>query len=432
VKKVVKVSVTRTFWIILGAMIVTVLLAILFPYEVWWMVLLAFGLVFALSGYSAYHLKNDLHIQRQMRYGWAKVGDVLEGRIQVRNSGPIPAHWIEIEDLTDIPDQRKAIATSVGADNHTIWEARYVCTRRGLYRLGPTTVHTSDLFGIFKVSIHDAAEASLLITPPIMPLPNIEVASGGRSGDGRFSKGVLEQSVAVSTVRDFHPEDPLHHIHWPLTAKHNQLTTRIFENTPTGNWWIIQDMNESVQVGDPINNSLEVGVILSASLANEGLRRGKGVGFIANDQQHAWISPDHASDQSIKILRTLALSQAGNLPLDHLLQKSRPLFHQTASLVIITPDVRPDWWDSLLWFKSKGMIPTILLIDPSSFGGEGDPHTLLRRLQNAGITSYVIQAEMFADQLEVEQEPLWEWRVFGTGYAVPIKKPADLAWKSLE
>lgn len=426
-----QVKLTLRIWILPCIWVIVFLLALIFPYEAWWTILLALGLMLLLSTYSISHLKDDLRIQRQMRYGWAKVGDVLEERIIIRNPGPIPAHWIEIEDHTNIPGHLKAIGTSVNADNYTTWQTRHVCTRRGLFRLGPTSVHTSDLFGLFKLSIHDPTIANILITPPVLPLPNIQVASGGRTGDGRFSKGILEQSVAVSTVRDYQPNDPLHHIHWPLSAKHQTLNTRVFENTPTGNWWIIQDMNQEVQVGDKLNNTLEVGIILAASLANAGIREGKAVGFIANDQQLTWVPAQHASDQTMKILRALALCEAGHQPLEQLLQKSRGSFQQSASLIIITPDISSDWWDALIWLKTKGLVPTVLLLDPSSFGALGDPIQLVKQLQNAGIHVYNIRAEMFADQLEVEEEPEWEWRVFGTGYAVPVKKPIDPGWKSL-
>jgi uncharacterized protein (DUF58 family) len=426
------IQIKLRLWIIPCLTIFTFVLGLIFRYEGWWTIFLTFGLVLAFSGYTILHLSKHLDIQRQMRYGWAKVGDVVEERIIVHNRGPIPTHWIEIEDHSDIPGRQQAIGTSVDANSVTTWRIRHVCTRRGLYKLGPTTVNTSDLFGLFQLSIHNPTATSILITPPILPLPTIEVASGGRVGDGRFIKGVLEQSVAVSTIRDYQPEDPLHHIHWPLTAKHDQLTTRVFENTPTGNWWIIQDMNQSVQVGDTLNNSLEVGIILSASLAAEGIRKGKAVGFAANDHQHTWISAQHASDQTMKIMRSLALSKTGGFSLAHLLRKSRDSFQQAASLIIITPDIGSDWWDPLLWLKVKGLIPTILLLDPSSFGAQGNPNHLARKLQNEGIPAYTIRAEMFADQLEIEEEPQWEWRVFGTGQAIPIKKPTDLSWKNLE
>jgi len=431
-KDSVRIEVKLRVWLIPILVGISLILGSIFRYKGWWIILLALGLAWVFSIYAVHHLKQSLIIQREMRFGWAKVGDVLEERILIENAGPMPATWVEIEDHTSIPGHQRGIGTSVSAYGNTSWRTRHVCTRRGLYRLGPTTLHTSDLFNFYQVTFHDPTEADILITPPVVPLPQIEVASGGQTGDGRLSRGTLEQSIAVSTVRDYQPLDPFHHIHWPISAKRNALTTRVFENTPTSNWWIIQDMNKDVQVGDTENNSLELGIILSASLANKGIQSNKAVGFIANNRQRTWIPPRHTSDQTAKLLHTLALSEAGHIPLNTLLQKSRNSFRQAASLIIITPDISWAWWEALLWLRAKGMIPTVLLIDPHSFGNDGDVRVLFRQLRNEGIRSYIITADMFEKQIKVKERPLWEWRVFGTGYAVPVKKPKDMAWKRIK
>jgi uncharacterized protein (DUF58 family) len=414
------------------SLVLLILLAIVFPFKGWWIALLALGLSFIFSTYSIHNLKNNLSIVREMRYNFAKVGDVVEDRITVHNKSLVPTTWLEIVDHTNIPGSKSSIGTNIDPHNNYTWRKRHVCTRRGLYRLGPTTINTSDLFGLYDLSIHDPSESNILITPPVVPLPQIRVASGGRTGDGRMDKSIIEQSVAVSTVRDYQPQDPLRYIHWPITAKRNELSSRVFENTPTGNWWILQDMYGPVQVGAENNNSLEVGIILSASLAIKGLRDGKAVGLIANDRQHTWITPQHANDQAMKIMRALALCETGSLPLKDLLRKSLGGFKQKASVIIITPDISMDWWDSLIWMKAKGLIPTLLVFDPLSYGAEGSSEIVLKELLKANIQAYAIKSEMFREHTEVKEEPLWEWRISGTGKAIPVRKPEDLSWKRLE
>ncbi len=426
-----EINLELRIWVLPLATGLLLLLALTFPYKGWWIVLIALGLSFLFSSLSMHNMKDNLTIVREMRFNFAKVGDVLEDRITVHNNSSFPTIWLEITDLTNIPGTKKSIGTSIDPNNTFTWRKRHLCTRRGLYKLGPTRIQTSDLFGFYKLSIHNPAEANILITPPVVPLPQIEVASGGRTGDGRADKSLIEQSIAVSTIRDYQPQDPLRYIHWPITAKRNILSSRVFENTPTGNWWIIQDMYGPVQCGTEINNTLEVGIILSASLAIKGIRDQQAVGLIANDDRHTWISPQHASDQSMKIMRALALSEAGSLSLKDLLRKSISLFKQKASLIIITPDVSMDWWSPLVSLKAKGLIPTLLVFDPKSYGAKEDSKKVLEELKNANINAFSIKSEMFKEHVEVKENPLWEWRELGTGKAVPIKKPKDLSWKRL-
>jgi hypothetical protein len=101
-------------------------------------------------------------------------------------------------------------------------------------------------------------------------------------------------------------------------------------------------------------------------------------------------------------------------------------------VIIITPDISMDWWDSLIWLKAKGLIPTLLVFDPISYGAEGSSEIVLKQLVKANIQAYAIKSEMFKEHTEVKEEPLWEWRISGTGRAIPIKKPEDLSWKRLE
>ncbi len=410
---------------------ILLLLAIIFPFKGWWIAILALGLSFFFSWLSIHNLQDNLSIIRENRYEFAKVGDVIEERITIYNNSTFPTMWLEITDHTNIPNSKKSIATMIDPNNKYAWRKKHLCTRRGLYRLGPTSIQTSDLFGFYNLTINNPSEANILITPPIVPLPQIDVASGGRTGDGRIDNSIIEQSIAVSTIRDYQSQDPLRYIHWPITAKRNKLSSRVFENTPTGNWWIVQDMNGSVQCGTENNNSLEVGIILSASLTIKGLRDRKAVGLIANDRQNTWITPQHASDQSMKIMRSLALSEKGILSLKELLRKSLSLFKQKASLIVITPDISMEWLGPLIALKAKGLIPTLLIFDVKSYGAKGDTESVLRKLRNVNIQAYPIKSEMFKEHLVVKENPLWEWRVSGTGKAVPIKKPKDLTWKRL-
>ncbi len=418
-------------WIMPVLLVITLVLEILFPYPGWLMILLGLGLTWAFSYTSIRFLSRHLIITREMRYGWMKVGDVFEERIRVENTGPMGTAWLEIIDHTNIPGHKRAIGTNVDAHANTVWHSKHHCTRRGLYRLGPTTLKTQDLFGFYALSLHDPTTTNILITPPVVPLPQIEVAGGGQTGDGRISSGLLEPSIAVKTVRDFQPADPLHHIHWPTTAKRGKLTTRVFDSTPTGSWWVIQDMNQAVQAGKGNQSTLETGIILAASIANKGIEANKPVGFVANNLQKTWIPPARRNDQHMTILKALAISEPGTFSLNHLLKTLKASFHQHASLVIITPDLSLAWWEPLITLKARGVIPTILLLDRQSFGGSGSTSSLMNNLKNAGITSYTIDASLLSQHMDVKEAALWEWRVFGTGQAVPIKKPKESSWKRL-
>ena len=68
----------------------------------------------------------------------------------------------------------------------------------------------------------------------------------------------------------------------------------------------------------------------------------------------------------------------------------QPTFGQYTSLVIITPTMDSTWIESLVPLLQRGVTPTVLLLDPTSFGGTGEPSATQALLTDLGVAHYVI------------------------------------------
>ena len=206
-----------------------------------------------------------------------------------------------------MPDYRASRVTGVEGKSKNQWRTLGICSQRGLFTLGPTTLKSSDPFGIYEVEIEDLSSTTLMVMPPIVPLPTIEVAPGGRTGDARPRTNAPERTVSSSTVREFHPGDSLRWIHWRTTARKFSPYVRIFDGTPAGDWWIFLDLHSQVQSGEGWDSTQEHGIILAASLADRGLRENQSIGLVANGKELVWLSPQGDDSQRWEILRALAM-----------------------------------------------------------------------------------------------------------------------------
>jgi uncharacterized protein (DUF58 family) len=418
---------TRLLPALVGLLVV---LQLVVPYRGWVMLLVGLGGVWLVSTLWARSLARGLRLTREMRFGWAQVGDRLEERFTLANQGWAPGLWVEVVDHSTLPGYQVSRATGVGDGSHNRWHTHGVCTRRGLFTLGPTSLRTGDPFGLYTVSLHYPTSTSLMVTPPILPLPSIEVAPGGRAGEGRPRANAPERTVSVASVRDYVPGDDVRWIHWRTSAHHDSLCVRLFDGTPTGDWWIFLDMDRRVQAGQGQASTEEHGVILAASLADRGLRAGRAVGLVAHGQELVWLPPEAGDGQRMMILRALALVDPGARPLAELLVRVRPGFGQLASLIVITPAVDGDWVEALLPLLRRGAVPTVLLLDPVSFGGTGDVGKTLALLSDLGVARYVITRDLL-DRPEARpgQFGHWEWRIGPTGRVVALRPRA--MWKVL-
>jgi uncharacterized protein (DUF58 family) len=271
-----------------------------------------------------------------------------------------------------------------------------------------------------------------MVTPPILALPEIEVAPGGRAGDGRPRPYTLERTLTSATIREYAAGDPLNWVHWPSTARHGDLAVRLFDGAPVGDWWIVLDVAAVVQAGEGMASTEEHGIVLAASLADRGLRMGRNVGFVAHGSEPTWLMPRHDADQRLRILRALALLGPGALPLAGLLERSRGALGRHASVILITPDVRGEWLPGLLAMRRRGIVPTVLLLDPHTFGEPRRATGTSTQLSSLGIAHHVIPRELLdRPGLVPGEQGRWEWKVGGMGRAVAVHKPAEMPWKEL-
>jgi uncharacterized protein (DUF58 family) len=411
------------------------LLQLAFPYRGWTILLVGLGGAWLISYWWARSLARNLRLTREMRFGWAQVGDRLEERFTLHNDGWAPALWVEVADHSTMPEYQGSTVRYVGGWGSMQWHTDGICSRRGLFTLGPASLQTGDPLGFYTVSLYYPDSMALMVAPPVIPLPAIKVAPGGRAGEGhRPRANTLEHTVSVAGVRDFHPGDSLRWIHWRISAHRDDLFVRIFENTPASDWWILLDLDQHVQAGKGSDSTEEHGVVLAASLASHGLQSGRAVGLATHGEELAWLPPQGGEGQRLAILQALALATPGPQSLASLLREgwARPAAGQRASLVIITPAVEKDWIEDLLPLLQRGTAPTVLLLDPASYGGAGDVRGMLALLDDWGVARYIVTRDLL-DRPEARpgQQGQWEWRALPSGHVVPVRQPRDTAWKRL-
>jgi uncharacterized protein (DUF58 family) len=404
-----------------------------YPYKGWMLMLVGLGGVWLVGFLWARSLARGLSLIREMRFGWAHVGDRLEERFTLLHTGYLPALWIEVEDHTTMPDYNVSRVTGINSQSENRWVTQGVCTRRGVFVLGPTTLHTGDPFGLYKVTLHQPNSAALTVTPPIVPLPTIEVAPGGQVGEGRSRPNAFERTVSATGVRGYVPGDSLSRIHWPTSARKGDLHIRLFDSTPAGNWWIFLDLDEQTQVGQDEDSTTEHSIILTASLADQGLRQGRAVGLVTHGQELVWLPPQVGDGQRHKMLRELAVIQPGSRSLAELLTRSQTILQQITSLVIITAasDQRP-WVEALLPFLKRGSVATVLLLDPIAFGGMDEIKGTQALLNQVRVKYTVITPDLLNQpENQPGQQGQWDWHISPSGRAIAVSRPQDLEWKPL-
>ncbi|HHX43261.1 MAG TPA: DUF58 domain-containing protein [Chloroflexi bacterium] len=439
----VEITLRMTSRIPLVAVAVLLLLQIFSPAPVIQFVLVTIAGVLGLAYLWARQLSRGISLQRQRRYGWAQVGDIIEERFILHNESWVPAIWAEVRDFSDLPGYQAGRAVGIGAQNTVRWTTEGRCERRGIYTLGPVEVLVGDPFGMFEVRLTHAYRDQFVVYPPVASLPQLLEPHGLARGAARTNVRTLDMTTNASSVRDWVPGDALNRIHWRTTARRSfanneSIYVKEYDLEPSGDLWIIVDLAAAAHVGEGTESTEEYAVILAASLANQMLRANHAVGMFLYCDEPMVIRPARGPQQLWELLRALAGAHAVcEATFGQVLEKVDPLIGRGISASLITPSTDPEWIRGLSTLLRRGIHCSALLLDAGSFDGHGPVRTgtqgVLGALADLGVSGHIIRRGFRFELLTQRRQQRPEYKVLGTGRVVVTRAGTEeeAAWVSV-
>jgi uncharacterized protein (DUF58 family) len=410
--------------------ILATLFAILYGvtgYRGWLVFFIGTGGAWMLALLWVLSLKRGLSIERNIHLAWATVGESVPEKLKVVNKSWLPALWLEIIDTSESVADPVRLVSDVAA-HATRWRyPNHPCRRRGLYTLGPTCMRTGDPFGIYALTIYNSHSDSILVTPPLLPLTQLKIAPGGWAGDQHRRLKGLGRDISDAGVRNYLPGDSLRRIHWSASAHNDTLIVRQLEAATSGDWWIFVDLDEARQAGSGQNSTLELAIILAASLAIRGVRERRRVGLALAGPQLVWLEPRAEPAHRWRMLRALATAQTGHHSLAELLAVGHP--GQTASMIFITPSADPAWV-AIARRGRRNASMMALLVDPASFSRPVDQAGLIQALANNSIP-YVRMSKALLDNAYASQAKLQRTPAGGVVTKKRYLRKGEATWQSM-
>lgn len=367
------------------------------PSNAWSWLLVGLTILLTVNLYWAFMLRDKVTLVRRTSGAWVVSGDQLYEDFVLTNAGWLPVLWARVRDGSAVPGYRADRVESASGQESRRWAYAGVCQRRGVFRLGPTDLVMADPCGFFEVTHHYPATTMLLVYPRASYLPDLQLPRGRAPGRATISERAPDDTIMVGGLRPYLPGDSLRRIHWPATARHDHLMVREFDREPTGDLWLVVDMDAAAQAGEDAEATQEYAVILAASLAAQFTRGGerRAVGLLISGRAPTMLAPAPGQTQLWRILQALAEAEpAPGQPLATLLAQAGMGLGNGRTIVVITPALDGDWVAPLIPLMARGNAPAVVLVDSATFDPpRGTPEQLfgLRSvLAQQRIPSYVI------------------------------------------
>lgn len=334
-------------------------------------------LVVLLAAIWIWWIERHLEFERSSPSGTHMVGELIQQRLGLANTGWLPVTMAEVEDRSGLPGDHPPVGVSLGPRERISWEEEIRLQMRGRYQLGPTEVRISDPFGLFHRTLAHRAAGSILVYPALHPLPTIGFAGAMPGRESERGGRPRDLPPSASGVREHDPADGINRIHWVSTARQGRLMSRTFDAEEGADLLVVLDLRRGLNVGDGPNSSLEYAVSLAASVAHAGLARGRAVSLFATSRAITSIPAARGEVQEQAILETLALCQAdGQLGLDRVLPLHLPAWRTRGNVVVVTSDASGGWVESVAAASQPGQRAVAIFVDSATFG----PHPATTRI----------------------------------------------------
>jgi uncharacterized protein (DUF58 family) len=152
---------------------------------------------------------------------------------------------------------------------------RFATERRGVVTVGPLQVELTDPFGLARLRLPAAGLSELVVYPPIEVLPALPLSAGNDPLAGSEHPNALGHGGEdFFALRAYVVGDDLRRVHWPATARHDELMVRQDELPWQGRTTLVIDDRAGVHTPESFERMVSAAAsILVASTRRQDLVR---------------------------------------------------------------------------------------------------------------------------------------------------------------
>lgn len=302
----------------------------------------------------------DLAIGRTVHPAKVHVGSSSRVELAVRNLGRRRSPVLTLVDPVSGTRGAELQLAPLGVGEQVVAAYRLPTTRRGLLEVGPLEVLVTDPFGLSRVRTPGAPRAEVIVYPhvdPVRPLPH---TSGHDPSAGiRQPNSLGRAGEDFYALRPYVVGDDLRRVHWPSTARHDELMVRQHELPWQGRTTIALDVRSVAHAAE----TFEVAVSAAASILTATARRADLVRLVtsAGTDSDFGAGADHLE----AVMEHLAVVAAG--PAGSLRRMVEVLGRATTggALVVVLGDAPDDDLRVVSELRPRYGSLTVVTVDPS-------------------------------------------------------------------
>jgi uncharacterized protein (DUF58 family) len=243
--------------------------------------------------------------------------------------------------------------------------------RRGIVEIGPMQLLVTDPFGLAHTTLAGPAVSRLTVYPPAHRLGALPPTGGSDPHAGVDRRHTLNRGGdEFHALRPFNVGDELRRVHWPSTARHDELMVRQDELPWQGRLTVVID-NSAVDAS-PL--ALDLATSVAASVLQSAHNRGNHIRLVTTDGTDSGFTTGNAQLESLLELLAVLQPRADASLAIGLDRAATHVRH--GGVVVIAPELDASSLADVQRLSRSFSSVTVVLLDPSAWdpdAPEGSP-----------------------------------------------------------
>jgi uncharacterized protein (DUF58 family) len=327
----------------------------------------------------------------------AFLNDKIVMRITVRNVGRLPVVWLRLHDSLPVALGPHAFdyALSLRPKESREFDYTLQATKRGLFAIGPLSVHSGDVLGLAETRKLQGAQVPLLVYPRVVLLPTLALPSRTLLGALRHAQPIFEDPSHMRGKRDYANGDSLRRVDWKATAAKGHMQVKLFEPSISIEAMLVLNLNRAEYDRMAWIDGTELAIVVAASLGNWLIEHKQAVGLMTNEKTARNLPTRKGRAHFMHLLEGMAQATADDAtPLAEVLRLKMAHLRWGTTLIVITGKADEAVIDQLAQAQRCGLSPVLIAC---GFGANFE--AVEQRCRTLGIPAHHVMTERDVQKL---------------------------------
>jgi uncharacterized protein (DUF58 family) len=211
--------------------------------------------------------ERDVWLRRNLSSLLVEAGETAHVEVQVGNAGRRTGELLLEEELpAALGGNQQFLLAPLPARAETTLSYPVRTQSRGRHLLGPMHVRVNDAMGMVELDQTLPSTSTILVTPRTEPLPQIPLVGRWAGAGENRTRDLLGGGSPDVSIREYRLGDDLRRIHWPTSARVDELMVRREEQQWQSRCTLLLDNRRSSHRGYGADTSMEKAVSAAASI----------------------------------------------------------------------------------------------------------------------------------------------------------------------